>query len=70
MLQIKALGKVGLYMSATEVHTSVLDSMPFSAFKRLLDVVILQHPLMTCLVLGLLMLGLCCCRRTSLSCKR
>jgi septal ring factor EnvC (AmiA/AmiB activator) len=36
MLQLKALGKVGLYMSATEVHTSVLDSMPFSAFKRLL----------------------------------
>ncbi len=34
MLQIKPLGRVGLYMSATKVRTSVLDSMAFSAFKR------------------------------------
>ncbi len=34
MLQIKPLGEADLYMSATEVHTSVLDSMTCSAFKR------------------------------------
>ena len=48
MLQIKPLGKVGLYISATEVHTSVLDSMTRSAFKRPL----FQRPLFKRLLLS------------------